>query len=124
MTKKILVVDDSKITRRMQKRMIQMLDLSTEVVEAGDGAEALEVLKGQAVDLVLCDLNMPNLDGEGFVRALRGGGETKLPVVVVTSDHSVARSERLIQLGATAYLTKPTSPEKLRAVIYPLLQAA
>ena len=126
MSVEILLVDDSRITRTMQARMIRMLDLPISVIhEASDGLEALVRLDQHPnVALVVCDLNMPNMDGESFVRELQRTGREDLDVVILTSDRSVARTEALLDAGARAYITKPATPELLRDVLSQLLAAA
>jgi len=122
----ILLVDDSRITRTVQARMIRMLDLPIAAIhEASDGLEALLALdEHPGVSLVVCDLNMPNMDGESFVRELQRTDRGDLDVVILTSDRSVARTEALLDAGARAYITKPATPELLRDVLSQLLAAA
>jgi len=127
MSIEILLIDDSRITRKMQSRMIGMLDLPISAMyEACDGLDAFKVLEAHPnIALIVCDLNMPNMDGETFVRELRKGPMAGIDVVILTSDRSVARTEALLDAGARAYITKPATPEILRDVLSQLIiQAA
>jgi len=92
---------------------------------AGDGAEALDVLRRHRVDLVLSDVNMPRMDGEGLLRRLAEDRELRaVPVVIVTSDGTRDRETRLLGMGARGYITKPFHPEKLRAELERVLEAS
>lgn len=115
----VLLVDDSTITRQAQRRMLSIAGVPTRtVVEAADGLEAVEEMKKHKFDLVLCDLNMPRMGGVAVLVAVRKDPELhNPPVIFVTSDHSDTRRERLMQAGATAFICKPLSPEKLRSVL-------
>jgi len=96
-----------------------MIDLETEqVLEAADGAEALEILEKSPVDLVLTDLNMPTMDGFEMIYHMRGNEATKsIPIVIVSTESSATRVEKLLVDGVKDYLHKPFTPEKLRDVI-------
>lgn len=121
----VLLVDDSTITRQAQRRMLSIAGVPTGVVaEAADGLEAIEQLKKQHFDLVLCDLHMPRMGGVAVLAAIRRDPELQSPqVVFVSSDHSETRRERLIQAGAAAFVCKPLSPEKLRSVLTEVMPA-
>lgn len=118
MSLNVLVVDDSRVMRAMVVRSLRLSGLPLgEVCEAGDGAEALRLLGGNWIDLALVDLNMPVLDGEALIRALREDPATAdLAVVVVSTEGSESRIERLRALGA-AFVHKPFTPEALREVV-------
>ncbi|MGD8786190.1 MAG: response regulator [Phycisphaerales bacterium] len=119
MAMNILVVDDSSLTRKAIKRIISMLDLDVnEIVEAENGAKALKVLEETKIDLVLADLNMPEMGGIEMIYHMRGNEATKLiPVVVVSTESSTTRIEGLLADGAKAYLHKPFTPEDFKEVI-------
>ena len=86
--------------------------------EAGNGVEAMEVLEKEWVDVILTDINMPRMNGEELVRHLAESGLLKtVPVVVISTDATSARSEHPTALGARGYLTKPFLPEVLREEI-------
>jgi two-component system, chemotaxis family, chemotaxis protein CheY len=122
----ILVVDDSPIARAVLRKVIAMSGVDVgRVLEAGDGAEALEVLGRESVDLVLADVNMPRLGGPDLVRRLRATPALAgTPVVMVSSERSRARQDELRRNGVRAYLTKPCRPEQLREVLVAVLPGA
>jgi two-component system chemotaxis response regulator CheY len=112
----LILVDDSSAMRKMIRRV---LDVSGFAIgrchEASNGRDALDVLARERVDVVLTDINMPVMDGEAFVRELRANRElAQLPVIVISTDSTAVRRERLDQLGAQGYLSKPFTPERLR----------
>ena len=115
MSKRLLIVDDSPVMRSFVKRSIQIAGLQVDQwLEAGHGREALEKLGAGPVDLVLTDINMPVLDGEGLLRAMREDERLRrVPVVVVSTDGTELRMARLLELGALGYLRKPFAPERL-----------
>jgi two-component system chemotaxis response regulator CheY len=119
MHKRLLIVDDSPVMRSFVRRSIEIAGLPVERwLEAGHGGEALERLAEERVDLVLTDINMPVLDGEGLLE--RMGGDERLravPVVVVSTDGTEKRMARLFELGARGYVRKPFPPEQLCAVL-------
>lgn len=120
---KVLIVDDSAVMRKIVERALRQggLDLG-EVVEAGNGAEALvEVQKG-SLDLILSDINMPVMDGLEFFRSLAGIPEAKgVPVVMITTEGSEARVVEALSNGAKGYLRKPFTPEQVKERVAPLL---
>jgi two-component system chemotaxis response regulator CheY len=119
MAMNILVVDDSSLTRKAIKRIINMLELDVnEIIEAENGAEALKILEENKIDLVLADLNMPEMGGIEMIYHMRGNEATKsIPVVVVSTESSTTRIEGLLADGAKAYLHKPFTPEDFKEVI-------
>ena len=121
----ILIVDDSKLTRRAIRRFIGMLELEVEALfEAADGLEAIEIIDGPVkIDLVLADLNMPRMSGIEMIYQMRGNEATKsIPVVIVSTESSTTRIEALLADGAADYLHKPFTPEQIRAVLQRTLQ--
>ncbi|MBI1206041.1 MAG: response regulator [Azospirillum sp.] len=117
----ILIVEDEEFQRRLVARLLRDLGAAA-VFEAGDGAEALALLRGDAgrVDFVLCDLEMPVLDGFAFLEAVRGAGnssEPALPVVVLTGYRQVGLLDRAMAMGATGYLVKPVMKAELMALL-------
>jgi two-component system chemotaxis response regulator CheY len=119
MTKRLMIVDDSPVMRSFVRRTLQIAGLQMETcTEASNGAEALEKLAESEVDLILTDINMPVLDGEGLLRALQVDPELKrIPVVVVSTDSTDHRVEALMGLGARGYVKKPFQPERLGQVL-------
>lgn len=116
---KILIVDDSALTRKAIGRIIEMIDLEfDEVVEACNGREALEMLQRGNIDLVLADLNMPEMGGIEMIYHMASNEVTKnIPVVVISTESSTTRIEGLLANGAKNYLHKPFTPEQVKEVI-------
>jgi len=115
----ILVVDDSSLTRKAIKRIIEMLGLDLgQIFEAESGKEALKILDETKVDLVLADLNMPKMGGIEMISRMKDNEATNdIPVVVVSTESSTTRIEGLLANGAKAYLHKPFTPEEVKEVI-------
>jgi two-component system chemotaxis response regulator CheY len=119
----LLIVDDSAVTRSVIKRAISMSGLEIGCLrEAGDGAEALEVLGREWMDIVFTDLNMPRMDGFQLVDEMSASAALReIPVVVVSSNRNPAQIEALMQKGVRSYLPKPFRPEQIRQVVEELL---
>jgi len=111
---RVLIVDDSPVMRTFIRRVMNTsgFDVS-ECFQASDGEEALELLSREWVDVVLTDINMPNMNGEELVRSIESQKLT-VPVVVISTDATDARVERMLSLGAKGYVKKPFAPESLR----------
>ncbi len=110
----LLIVDDNRIMRDMVARTVQMAPLEIDGIhQATDGAKALEVLRSTWIDLILLDINMPVMNGEQFLQALRADPALRSQqVLVVSTESSKPRIERLRQLGAS-FIHKPFRPEDL-----------
>lgn len=108
---RVLLVDDSKTMRNIQKNILKQLGYE-ELEEACDGQDALN--KAQAFDpeLILLDWNMPNMDGLSFIKAYRAQGHT-IPVIMVTTEAEKARVIEAIKAGVSNYIIKPFTPETL-----------
>jgi len=114
--KTILVVDDSKTVRESLKFFLK--EGGYNVLEGADGREALEVLKSSKADLVITDVNMPNLDGLGLIEELRKSSDNKFtPILVLTTESQQSIMEKGKALGATGWIVKPFDSEKVLAVI-------
>ena len=120
----ILIVDDSPVMRRFIERVLDATSLEPGLrLKAENGRDALEILaaldaKGETVDLVLADVNMPVMDGPELVRALRKQQAwKKLPVLVVSTDRSDDRLAEMEALGVAGYVTKPFTPWQLEEKI-------
>jgi two-component system chemotaxis response regulator CheY len=113
---RVMIVDDSPAMRSVIRRTMLLSGFEVrECLEAGHGAEAWQLLRRQPVDLVLTDVNMPVMDGEQFLACLRGDEALgAIPVVVVSTDATEHRIQRMRDLGARGYITKPFFPELLR----------
>jgi two-component system, chemotaxis family, chemotaxis protein CheY len=120
---KALIVDDSSVMRKIVERSLRQagIDLSL-VIEAGNGADALNLLKEQGVDLILSDINMPVMDGLEFVKQLQQQGlATNVPVVMITTEGSESNVVQALSCGARGYIRKPFTPEEVRDHILPLV---
>ena len=119
-----LVVDDSSIVRKVLIRTIGMTDLDvTQIQEANNGQEALDLLEHSWVDLIFLDINMPVMNGVEFMERLRAHETFNvLPVVIISTEGSQQRIQRLEELGIKAYLRKPVSPEDLSETVRGLLE--
>jgi two-component system, chemotaxis family, chemotaxis protein CheY len=117
MGRSVLIVDDCPAVRVVIRRILGISGFEmSECYLAGDGNEALAVLGRHRVDLVISDVNMPRLDGEGLLQRLVSDEKLcKVPVVMVTSDATESRAARLLGMGAKGYIVKPFQPEALRA---------
>jgi two-component system, chemotaxis family, chemotaxis protein CheY len=115
----ILIVDDSALTRKAIRRIVDMIGLDVEnVFEAQNGLEALKVLNEAHIDLVLADLNMPEMGGIEMIYHIRGNEATRdIPVVIVSTESSTTVIEGLLADGAKDYLHKPFTPEEFREVL-------
>lgn len=112
MTKKILTVDDSATMRNML--MATLSAAGYDVVQAEDGVEGIKALEGQRYDLIITDINMPNMDGLTFIERLREKPEHKsVPVLVLTTENEPEKKARARRAGATGWLVKPFDPQKL-----------
>src|SRR5687768_16743407 len=119
---RILIVDDSPTIRRMVKASLASLPASAEFVEAASGLEAIERLALGVVDLIVLDLNMPDMHGLeviGFVRAHQK--YRQVPILVVTTRGDDQSRQAALQAGANSYLTKPFAPQRLAAEAAALL---
>jgi two-component system chemotaxis response regulator CheY len=119
----ILIVDDSPAMRRVLRRVVDIsgMDVGT-LLEAGNGREALALLHTEWVDLIMTDINMPDMDGEQLLLEVRKDPMlATVPVLVVSTDRSEARTKQMMTLGANGYLSKPFLPSALSREIYKLL---
>jgi two-component system chemotaxis response regulator CheY len=120
---RVLIVDDSAVMRKIVERSLRMAGVELEnVMEANDGWEALALARETRADLVLCDINMPGMDGLEFVRQLgsleNGRG---VPVVMITTEAGQGRVGEAFSCGARGYIRKPFTPDQIREQVAPLL---
>ena len=120
----VMIVDDSPAMRAFVRRILDMSGLEIgRCLEAGDGLEALRLARQDRVNVILSDINMPVMDGEEFVRQLNADPELRdIPVVVVSTDRSETRVQKMLALGARGYVTKPFLPEALRQELERVLE--
>jgi two-component system, chemotaxis family, chemotaxis protein CheY len=116
MPKRILTVDDSKTMRDMVSFTLKSAGF--DVVVAEDGAKALDVLARTAVDAIITDINMPNMDGVTLVRRLRAQQRFKAtPILILTTEGGDDKKAQGRSAGATGWIMKPFVPEKLLQVV-------
>jgi two-component system, chemotaxis family, chemotaxis protein CheY len=118
-----LIVDDSSVMRKIVERSLRQAGIElAKVFEAGNGAEALVVLADNPVDLILCDINMPVMDGLEFVKQLSGVKNAKgVPVIMITTEGSESHVVQALSYGARGYIRKPFTPEQVREQVLPVL---
>lgn len=112
---RVLLVDDSKTIRRIQKSILERLGYN-EIEEACDGQDALSRVAAFRPQLILLDWNMPNMDGMTFLKRFRQT-DTETPVVMVTTETEKSRVVEAIRAGVNNYVVKPFTPELLQARI-------
>ena len=119
MSYNILVVDDSKTVRRMIAKALEVAGIPlNQVHQAENGREALAVLEEEWIDLVLTDINMPEMDGMELVRAMSEDPTLQgIPVVVISTEGSQERIDELKQRGIRGYLRKPFTPESIKDLV-------
>ncbi|MBL8013524.1 MAG: response regulator [Candidatus Omnitrophica bacterium] len=127
--KKILVVDDSSVQRKMIIQIIKSAGFSNPTLEAEDGVKAIEIIGNdfQDIGLVLCDWNMPNMTGIEVVGALaKIPPLATLPVVMVTTEGTEAKisEAKRANPNLAGYVTKPFTPDRLKETISPILAKA
>ncbi len=120
-----LIVDDSSVMRKIVERALRQAGVElSELREAGNGAEALAVLAQSGVYLILCDINMPIMDGLEFVKRLKEmKNASGVPVVMITTEGSESHVVQALSMGAKGYIRKPFTPDPVKEHILPLLQA-
>ncbi len=116
MGKRVLVVDDSAAIRQSISFVLDQGGY--EVVEAQDGLDGLDKLAGDNVQLIITDVNMPNLDGIGFIRKVRENPAHRfVPIIVLTTESQNSKMQEGKEAGATGWIVKPFSAEKLLSVV-------
>jgi two-component system, chemotaxis family, chemotaxis protein CheY len=120
MAKVIMTADDSASMRQMISFTLK--DAGYEVVEARDGVDALGKLRTSAVQMLLTDLNMPNMDGIELIRQVRTQAQYRfLPIIMLTTESQTSKKQEGKAAGATGWIVKPFKPEQLVAVVKKLL---
>ena len=112
MAKTILIVDDSASLRQVVRMALQGAGYT--VLDAGDGQAALELLDGRQIGMVVCDVNMPRMNGIEFVRAAKKLPAYRfLPILMLTTETQESKKEEGKAAGAKAWMVKPFSPSSL-----------
>jgi two-component system chemotaxis response regulator CheY len=120
MAKTIMIIDDSISLRQVVS--IALGNAGYEVIEACDGKDALSKLTGQKVHLMVCDVNMPNMDGISFLKALRELPTYKFtPVIMLTTEAGEGMKKEGQAAGARAWVVKPFKPEQLLVAVSKLI---
>ena len=115
--KTILIVEDSATTRALIRAVIDEIG-EYETVEAGSGFEALKMLPQQEYDLIVTDINMPDINGLELINFVRNNPRyNHLPIIIVSTERSEEDKKRGMALGATAYITKPFKSSELQEII-------
>jgi len=117
----VLVVDDSKVMREMVIACLRARE-GLSFTQAGSGLEAIERLSLRPFDLMILDLNMPDIGGVEVIEFVRGQDELRtLPILVLTTRGDEGSRERVLTAGASRYMTKPFAPEIISAEVDALL---
>ena len=112
----VLIVDDSAAIRKILQRVLRQTDIPIgDVLEAGDGVEALKALNDRHVHLILSDINMPNMDGLQLLAQLKQNDKWKsVPIIMVTTEGGQGKVIEAVQLGAAGYVRKPFTAEQIK----------
>ena len=121
----ILVIDDSAMMRKIVLRTLKMAEIEFEnILEAGDGVEALSLLRTNTVDLIMCDINMPVMGGLELLGKIKEEGLAQgVPIVMVTTEGSEPQVRQAILSGARGYIRKPFTLDHIKNNVKPLLVA-
>jgi two-component system chemotaxis response regulator CheY len=120
LSKKILIIDDSAVFRKVVS--MNLKHAGYEVVEAVDGMDALSKLPTVKPNLIVCDVNMPNMDGLTFVSKVRADENNRfIPIIMLTTESQEEKKKKGMEAGAKAWLVKPFAPEQLLSAISKLI---
>ena len=122
----ILVVDDSETMRAAIRKVVGMSGVPVgEFLEAANGVEALAVLEESWVDVILSDINMPEMNGIEFLQRVKAEDVySNIPVIIITTEASQARMDEAESLGASGYVKKPFLPETIKMILTDVLESA
>jgi two-component system, chemotaxis family, chemotaxis protein CheY len=117
----VLIVDDSSTMRKIISRSLRQAGLQVDdIYEAGDGIEALSAMEGKTIDLILSDINMPNMDGLEFIKNVRAKG-INVPIVMITTEGGEDILKEAMSNGASDSIKKPFTPDQLNEKLGGLL---
>jgi two-component system, chemotaxis family, chemotaxis protein CheY len=122
----VLIVDDSAAIRKILQRVLRQTGMAIRTIhEAGDGQEALDLLKSRPVNLVLSDINMPKMDGLQLLGAIKAAAEWQsIPVVMITTEGGESKVGEAVRLGAAGYVRKPFTADQIKEKLVGLLEPA
>ena len=116
MSRKMLTVDDSPSVRKLVKFTLKAKGF--QVSSAGDGAEALDLVKQEKFDAIILDINMPRMNGLELLKHLKADDQfSAIPVIMLTTEGQDDDKDKAVALGATAYMVKPFKPTQLLTLI-------
>ena len=119
----VLIVDDSNAMRAVIKKIISISGFKMDqCIEAGNGKEALDTLAGNWVDVIISDINMPEMNGLELLAELKKDDLLKkIPVIIITTESSEERMQNVFNLGADGFIKKPFLPEQVRKILYEVI---
>jgi two-component system chemotaxis response regulator CheY len=122
----VLVVDDSAAIRKILQRVLRQTGMAIGTVhEAGDGQEALDLLKAHKIDLVLTDINMPRMDGLQLLGAMKASPQwTSIPVMMITTEGGETKVGEAVRLGAAGYVRKPFTADQIKEKLAGIVELA
>ena len=122
----VLVVDDSAAIRKILQRVLRQTGMAIGTIhEAGDGQEALEILKAHKIDLVLTDINMPKMDGLQFLGAMKASPQWNgIPVMMITTEGGETKVSEAVRLGAAGYVRKPFTADQIKEKLAGIVELA
>lgn len=122
----ILVADDSETMRAVVKKTVEMSGVAVgQFHEAANGKEALKVLQANWIDVILSDINMPEMGGMELLATVNKDEDLKrIPLIFITTESSEARMEEAKKLGVAGYVRKPFQPETIKNILYEVLEKA
>ncbi len=122
---RILIVEDSSTMRALIASALEDLTCAVKITEVENGFEALRALPSEPYDLILTDINMPDINGLELVSFIKGNAAYRsIPLVIVSTEGSERDRDKGLSLGADAYLVKPFDPEALRQIAQDLLDGS
>jgi len=122
----VLVVDDSAAIRKILQRVLRQTGMAINTIhEAGNGEEALALLKEHKVNLILSDINMPKMDGLQLLASLKASGDwAQVPVVMITTEGGETKVAEAVRLGAVGYVRKPFTADQIKEKLAGILEPA
>lgn len=122
----VLVVDDSAAIRKILQRVLRQTGMAINTIhEAGNGEEALALLKEHKVHLILSDINMPKMDGLQLLASLKANGNwAQVPVVMITTEGGETKVAEAVRLGAAGYVRKPFTADQIKEKLAGILEPA